>query len=90
MPTTNFIDKTTVIEATWLNAADEKTYGTYAPQLFTGDGTTVAFVLTVTPEARINVAISGVLQQRGSYTLVANTITFSQAPPFGTSIEVTV
>jgi len=90
MTSTTFIDKTTVIQAAWLNDTNQKTYGTYVPQLFTGTGAQVDFILTVTPAARIQIAINGVMQQRGSYSLLANTITFSEAPPFGTSIEVTV
>jgi hypothetical protein len=90
MTTTTFVDKVTVVEATWLNDVDEKTYGTYMPELFTGTGAQLIFNLAITPLARVQVAISGVLQQRGSYTLVGPTLTFSEAPPFGTSIEVTV
>ncbi|HEY9155589.1 MAG TPA: hypothetical protein VIM69_10680 [Opitutaceae bacterium] len=60
-------------------------------QTFDGDGTTLTFDLgdpTITEEA-IDIYISGVYQQKGSYTVVDGVINFSQAPPNGTdNIEV--
>ena len=49
----------------------------------TGDGTTVAFTLTVSPTstAYIDVYIAGVYQQKSSYALVGAVVTFSTAPP---------
>ena len=58
---------------------------------FNGDGSTVDFTLSVTP-ASINstqVFISGVYQQKASYSLVGAILTFGVAPPTGTNnIEV--
>jgi hypothetical protein len=58
---------------------------------FTGDGTTVAFTLTVTPTS-INQTIvnyNGTLQLRAAYTVVGSTLTFSEAPVNGSLVEVT-
>ena len=53
---------------------------------FNGDGTTVAFTMSVAPAGVTNVlvAVSGVLQDPSTYGVVGNTITFSAAPPSGT------
>jgi hypothetical protein len=53
---------------------------------FTGNGTTVAFTMSVAPAGVTNVlvAVSGVLQDPSTYGVVGNTITFSAAPPSGT------
>jgi len=57
---------------------------------FAGDGTTVAFTLSVTVIAEIftSVYISGVYQEKNAYSISGTTITFSVAPPNGSSIEV--
>ena len=57
---------------------------------FVGDGTTVAFTLSVTVIAEIftSVYISGVYQEKNAYSISGTTITFSVAPPNGSSIEV--
>ena len=58
---------------------------------FTGDGTTTAFTLSVTP-ANVNqtsVNYNGALQLRSSYTVSGSTLTFSAAPAAGSLIEVT-
>jgi hypothetical protein len=58
---------------------------------FTGDGTTVAFTLTVSPTS-INQTVvnyNGTLQLRAAYTVVGTTLTFSEAPVNGSLIEVT-
>ncbi len=61
-------------------------------QDFTGTGSQTAFILSSTP-VNINytmVNIDGVFQNRGSaYTLSGSTITFTEAPASGTTIEVT-
>jgi hypothetical protein len=87
MATTNFIDKKTVIEATWLNGVDAHVYGTVTPQYFAGDGSTTIFTLNA---ARNNpsVYISGVWQNKNTFTVVGLVLTFSEAPPYGTTIEV--
>ena len=61
-------------------------------QQFSGDGSTVAFTLAADPGAAgnsLSVYISGVYQQRATYTVAGTTLTFSAAPPLGTNnIEV--
>jgi hypothetical protein len=57
---------------------------------FTGDGVEVDFVLSASPSTKLatSVFINGVYQEKDSYTLSGNTITFSIAPPLNSSIEV--
>jgi hypothetical protein len=57
---------------------------------FIGDGVTVAFVLSAAPSTILatNVFINGVYQEKDSYSLLGNVITFSIAPPLSSSIEV--
>jgi hypothetical protein len=57
---------------------------------FTGNGVQVAFVLSASPSTILatNIFINGVYQEKDSYTLAGNTITFSIAPPLGSGIEV--
>ena len=57
---------------------------------FTGDGVEVDFVLSASPSTKLatNVFINGVYQEKDSYTLAGNTITFSVAPPLSSSIEI--
>lgn len=57
---------------------------------FNGDGTTVAFTLSVSVVAEVftSVYISGVYQEKNAYSISGTTLTFSVAPPNGASIEV--
>jgi len=57
---------------------------------FTGDGATVAFTLASAPasENATNVYINGVYQQKNTYSVAGVTLTFSEAPPVTSSIEV--
>ena len=57
---------------------------------FTGDASTTAFTLSIDPEVEQNtfVYINGVYQQKNTYSTSGTTLTFSTAPPSGTSIEV--
>lgn len=57
---------------------------------FTGDGVEVDFTLSASPSTILatNVFINGVYQEKDSYSLSGNVITFSIAPPLGSSIEV--
>lgn len=59
---------------------------------FTGDGTTVAYTITATYglENLTSVHINGVYQHKATYSLSGTTLTFSQAPPLNTIIEVLV
>jgi hypothetical protein len=57
---------------------------------FTGDGSTVNFTLTNAPysENLVQVYINGVYQQRNTYSVAGAILTFSEAPPITSSIEV--
>jgi len=62
----------------------------YQIQNFTGTGSQTVFTLT-TASAGENftfVYINGVYQQKNTYTVSGTTLTFSQAPPVTSSIEV--
>lgn len=55
--------------------------------LFSGNGTTTTFTLSVNPVNKdaIDVYISGVYQQKSRYSLSGSSVTFSTAPPTGSS-----
>ncbi|WJZ48168.1 pectate lyase superfamily protein [Phage DSL-LC05] len=55
----------------------------------TGDGTTVAFTLASAPvsENTTQVYVSGVYQQKNTYSVAGVTLTFSEAPPLNATIE---
>lgn len=58
---------------------------------FTGDGIETEFVLSSTDPSsseRCNIYINGVYQNKDTYTVVTDTITFSEAPPYTSTIEV--
>lgn len=57
---------------------------------FTGDGSTVAFTLAGAPagENATSVYINGVYQQKNTYSIAGAVLTFSQAPPVTSTIEV--
>jgi hypothetical protein len=57
---------------------------------FNGDGIRVSFTLSSAPSTVLatNAFINGVYQEKDSYTLLGNVITFSVAPPVGSSIEI--
>ena len=57
---------------------------------FTGTGAQVNFVLASNPasENSTQIYINGVYQQKNTYSVAAATITFSQAPPINSTIEV--
>lgn len=54
---------------------------------FSGDGSTTAFTMSVAPASTssVLVAITGVLQDPSTYSVSGTTLTFSTAPPSGTS-----
>ena len=52
---------------------------------YTGNGTTVAY--TVTGNVA-NVYINGVYQNKNTYSVLGTTLTFSEAPPFTSLIEI--
>ncbi len=57
---------------------------------FTGDGVQTIFALTSTPSTQLatSVYINGVYQEKNTYTVVGNVLTFGVAPPLSSSIEV--
>jgi len=57
---------------------------------FTGTGTQVNFTLATNPasENTTNVYINGVYQQKNTYSVLASVLTFSEAPPFTSTIEI--
>ena len=57
---------------------------------FTGNGSTTAYTLSVTPVNlhAVNAYISGLRQDNSTLSLSGNTLTFSTAPPSGASIEI--
>jgi parallel beta-helix repeat protein len=61
-----------------------------ANDIFTGDGATVAFVLSTAPAAENNTFayIDGVYQEKAGYSVSGSTLTFSEAPPLDANIEV--
>lgn len=79
----------------WAPAADGGGSGSvnFVAQRFSGDGSTVGFTLSSAPGAEENtqVFISGVYQQKDTYSVSGTTLTFSTAPPTGTdNIEVMI
>jgi len=57
---------------------------------FTGTGSQTVFTLSSNPSSinTTNIFINGVYQDKSSYSLNNNTLTFSQAPPVNSTIEV--
>ena len=55
----------------------------------TGDGSTATLTLSITPisENATFVTIDGVMQHKDTYSISGTTLTFSVAPPNGTSVE---
>ena len=62
----------------------------YQVQNFTGDGTTTVFTLSASSfgEDYTFVYINGVYQNKNTYTVSGTTLTFSEAPPTTSKIEV--
>ena len=87
---------TTIVLATGANAGDVievvafaavNTAATISYDTFSGTGSQTAFTMSVTPanSQSVVVAISGVVQDPGNYTVSGTTLTFSTAPPLGTN-----
>jgi len=100
MATTNF-QSGTVISSAWLNDVNGVTYnktfpdGTIivtTPKIldFTGTGSQTVFTLSTSPTNlySTNVFINGVYQNKNSYSISGTTLTFTQAPPYTSLIEV--
>jgi len=60
------------------------------PENFTGTGSQTVFTLSAPPysENSTDVYINGVYQQKNTYSVVGTAVTFSEAPPATSSIEV--
>ncbi len=79
------------VSSTWFTAQAGLGATNINVDTFSGNGSTVAFTLTSDPSTKNNtsVFISGVYQQKSTYSLSGTTLTFSTAPPSGTAnIEV--
>jgi hypothetical protein len=78
-----------VLIATYDNVGSAAS-GTATIANFVGTGSQVNFTLPSAPinENATNVYISGVYQQKNTYSLLGTTITFSQAPPNTATIEI--
>ena len=63
---------------------------TIKSEAFTGDGTTTVFTLTATVAyaSSILIYIDGIHQDRGTYSVSGDNITFTEAPPANSNIEV--
>jgi hypothetical protein len=73
------------------NASTNNFYGPMAyVENFVGTGSQTVFILTSIPIGvnAIQIYINGVYQEKNTYTLVDANLTFSQAPPYTSSIEV--
>jgi hypothetical protein len=66
---------------------NEPTSVAFLTDTFSGNGSTTAFTLSAAPAttSSILVAITGVLQDPSTYSVSGTTLTFSAAPPSGTS-----
>jgi len=82
-------DSTDVLIATYDNVSGIGA-ASYQVQNFTGDGTTIAFTLSAASlgEEFTFVYINGVYQNKNTYAVSGATLTFSEAPPFTSKIEV--
>jgi hypothetical protein len=82
-------DSTNVLIATWDNVSGIGA-ASYQIQNFTGNGATTAFTLSSASfgEEYTFVYINGVYQNKNTYAVSGTTLTFSQAPPLTSLIEV--
>jgi hypothetical protein len=82
-------DSNDVLIATYDNISGIGVPG-YNPDNFTGDGTTTAFILSnsVANENVLSVYINGVYQNKNTFSVSGTTLTFSEAPPTTSLIEV--
>ena len=72
------------------SSADIEFQTTYLTASYTGDGSTVAYSLTANPQSEANVSIyvDGVYQNKTTFSLSGTTVTFSEAPPLNSAIEI--
>ena len=67
-------------------------FGDSALSELSGDGSTTAFTIAADPNHENNtlVYVDGVYQEKATYSISGTTLTFSAAPPNGSSIEVVI
>ena len=75
-------DSNDVVIATYDNISG---FGTTSATNYTGNGTTVAYAVT---GGVLSVYINGVYQNKNTYSVSGTTLTFSEAPPFTSLIEI--
>jgi hypothetical protein len=75
-------DSTDVLIATWDNISG---VGAYSVTNYTGNGSTVGYSITGNV---IAVYVNGVYQNRNTYSVSSGTLTFTQAPPSNSLIEI--
>lgn len=84
---------TAILLGTYDNTAGINDLTSITPLIYnaTGNGAQVNFSLATAPmsENTTNVYINGIYQQKNTYSLVGVTVTFSQAPPITSTIEIT-
>ncbi len=82
-----FIPDTDPTPDEWTTTGFGANAGDMTVDTFNGDDSTVAFVLSVDPGTENNtfVYISGVYQQKNTYSMSGATLTFDEAPPTGTN-----
>lgn len=89
-----FVLKTSADVQIWSvdNIAGINDFSSLSPTIYesVGDGTTVAFSLSGSPstENQTNVYVNGVYQQKSTYSVAGSVLTFSEAPPNTSKIEV--
>lgn len=61
-------------------------------QNFSGNGSTAIFTLSYDPGNKNNTQVfaNGVYQQKNTYNVSGTTLTFSEPPPVGTTVEVMI
>ena len=75
-------DSNDVLIATYDNISG---IGSLEVQNYTGNGSTVGYAVSGNV---VNVYINGVYQNRNTYSFASGTLTFTQAPPFTSLIEI--
>ena len=65
---------------------NQPTQAAFLTDTFSGNASTTAFTMSVAPAGTTSmlVAITGVVQDPSTYSVVGTTLTFTQAPPTGT------
>lgn len=76
----------------WVTATYGASGGNFTVDDFTGDGVEDEFTLSLAPGTENNtlVYVGGVYQPKSTYGISGTTLTFSEAPPDGESVEVVI